>query len=272
MIKKYFIGLAVALTVLMGSLVIAGTPTVSAHELLPKNVIEYLRNNPDASVDEVKRYIDTNAPEFSDKVSTDTDTLSLLDRNTSFWDNVFDFLKLGVRHILGGPDHILFVLSLLLVFVGIVNMLKYTLTFTLAHSITIILAGTGLLTLSASIVEPIIALSIAVVALTSVFLRDNKYLSDLRARLGIVFFFGLFHGLGFAGLLQDINVPDNRFISSLVSFNIGIEIGQLIIVALALPVIYLCRKHKYYPLAVKIAAVIITVIALYWFIERSFFQ
>lgn len=268
--KKYLFCIVIALIFSIVTLAAVQTPNVLAHEILPKNVVEYIQDNPDASPEEVKRYIETNAPDLSGNVKSEQDLLILLDRDTNFWDNSFDFLKLGVLHILDGTDHILFVLSLLLVFVGIATMLKYTLTFTVAHSITIILAGTSLLTLSASIVEPVIALSIAVVALTSVFLRDNKYLGDLRVRLGIIFFFGLFHGLGFAGLLQEIDVPEDKFISSLVSFNIGIEIGQLIIVTLALPVIYLFRNHKYYPFAVKIAAVIIAVIALFWFVERIF--
>ncbi|MBC7708256.1 HupE/UreJ family protein, partial [Polaromonas sp.] len=83
-----------------------------------------------------------------------------------------------------------------------------------------------------------------------------------------VFFFGLFHGLGFAGLLQEIQIPQDKFLASLVSFNIGIEIGQLIMVAAALPFIYAFRNKKYYPLCIKIIAVIIATIALFWMVQR----
>ncbi len=177
-------------------------------------------------------------------------------------------MKLGVTHILSGPDHILFVLSFLLVFTGIRDVLKYTSTFTVAHSITLILAGSGLLVLSSRIVEPMIAFSIAAVAVTSVFFRKISYLGSTKAKLGIIFFFGLFHGLGFAGLLREIQVPPDKFLASLFSFNIGIEVGQLIIVAIALPFIYLLRHKSWYPALVKIASVIIASIALTWMVQR----
>lgn len=264
--KKF---VTIGLVLMMGVFMLSPQPT-SAHELLPKNVIEYIKDNPDASPDEIKRYIETNAPEFSGKVSSQQEIIDIVNQKTSFFDNAWDFLKLGVNHILDGPDHILFVLSLLLVFAGIANVLKYTLTFTVAHSITLILAGTGILTLSSALVEPVIALSIAVVALSSVFLRDNKYFKDIRSRLGVIFFFGLFHGLGFAGLLKEISVPDDKFVSSLISFNLGIEVGQLAIVAVALPFIYLLKNKNWYPLLIKIMAVAIAAIALFWFFQRIF--
>jgi hypothetical protein len=240
----------------------------SAHEILPKNVVEFIQSNPDASPDEIKQYIADEAPEFSDKVQSDQAIIDVVNQDTSFFDNAFDFMKLGVEHILDGPDHILFVLSLLLVFISFKTILKYTSTFTVAHSITLILAGSGALVLSSQIVEPIIALSIAVVAISTVFFAGNKYLGKERAKLGIIFFFGLFHGLGFAGLLEEIAVPDDKFLSSLISFNIGVEIGQLIIVALALPFIYLLKDKSWYPTAVKVFALLIASIAVFWFFER----
>ncbi len=88
---------------------------------------------------------------------------------------MYDFFRIGVGHILSGPDHILFVLSLLLVFISWKDILKLTGIFTIAHSITLILAGTGILVLSSRIVEPMIALSIAYVALTSVFLKGKLF-------------------------------------------------------------------------------------------------
>jgi len=105
-------------------------------------------------------------------------------------------------------------------------------------------------------------------AIATVFFRHNKYIKNTKSKLGIIFFFGLFHGLGFAGLLQEINVPDDKFVSSLLAFNIGIEFGQLAVIALALPVIYLLRNKPWYPLLIKIVAVIISVIAIFWMIER----
>jgi len=124
----------------------------SAHELLPQNVTDYVKNNPNATPEEIKQYIASNAPEFSEKVKSTQELIDILKQDTNFFDNFFDFLRLGVQHILSGTDHILFVLSLLLVFIGLANVFRYTLTFTLAHSLTLILAGSGFLTLSSRIV------------------------------------------------------------------------------------------------------------------------
>jgi hypothetical protein len=156
------------------------------------------------------------------------------------------------------------------VFAGLANVLRYTLTFTLAHSLTLVLAGSGILTLSSRVVEPVIALSIAVMAIATVFFSQNKYIKNTKSKLSIIFFFGLFHGLGFAGLLQEINVPDDKFISSLLAFNVGIEAGQLVVIALALPIIYLLRNKRWYPLFIKIIAITISVIAIFWMIQRIF--
>lgn len=241
----------------------------SAHVLLPQNVVKYIHDHPDATPQQIEDYIRGNSPYLSKKIKNQQDVIRIVHQKTSLINNSWDFIKLGVTHILSGPDHILFVLSFLLVFLGIKEVLKYTGTFTVAHSITLILAGTGLLTLSSRIVEPVIAFSIAAVAISSVFLR-KEFLGTTRAKLGIIFFFGLFHGLGFAGLLKEIQIPPDKFVTSLLSFNIGIELGQLIIVALALPFIYLLRHKSWYPIAVKVAAGIIAGIALFWMFQRLF--
>ncbi len=249
---------------------LAVTNHASAHELLPKNVIQYIKDNPEASEEQIKDYIDKNAPEISGRVKDQQDVIEIVNQDTSFTDNALDFMKLGVQHILGGIDHILFVLSFLLVFVSIKEVLKYTGTFTIAHSITLILASTGVLTLNPRLVEPVIALSIAVVAITTVFLPKKSFLGSPRAKLLIIFSFGLFHGLGFAGLLKEIQVPPDKFLASLVSFNIGIELGQLIIVAVSLPFIYLLRNKNWYPKLIKVTAVVIASIAIFWMFQRIF--
>ncbi len=248
----------------------AVTNHASAHELLPKNVIQYIKDNPEASDAQIKDYIEKNAPEVAGKVKDQQNVIEIVNQDTSFVDNAFDFMKLGVHHILGGIDHILFVLSFLLVFVSIKEVLKYTSTFTIAHSITLILAGTGVLTLNPRLVEPVIAFSIAVVAITTVFLPKNSLLGSPRAKLLIIFLFGLFHGLGFAGLLQEIQVPQDKFLASLVSFNIGIELGQLLIVAAALPFTYLLRNKSWYPKLIKVTALVIAGIAIFWMFQRIF--
>ncbi|MBI3573403.1 MAG: HupE/UreJ family protein [Candidatus Kerfeldbacteria bacterium] len=244
---------------------------VQAHELLPRPVIEYLQQHPHATTAEIEAFINAQTPAFAAKLKnkTSAEVLRIITaRQTSIWDNTLDFMKLGVKHILSGPDHILFVLSLLLVFSSIKDILRLTSTFTIAHSITLILSGTGVFTLPSKYVEPLIAISIAYVAFTTVFLAQRRFFGHGRSKIMAVFFFGLFHGLGFAGLLKEIQIPADRFLSSLVSFNIGIEVGQLIIVSLALPVIYVFRKRRLYPQAVKLAGATIGGIGLFWAIER----
>lgn len=243
-----------------------------AHELIPKALTEYVKNNPNATPEEIKAFANNQNPEFAQNFRDGEAILEMVrQQKTSLFDNMFDFFKLGIHHILSGFDHILFVLSLLLVFISWKDVLKLTGTFTVAHSITLVLAGTGLLVLSPRIVEPIIALSIAYVAITSVFFKGSTFVGENKGKIAAVFFFGLFHGLGFAGLLTEINIPTDKFISSLIAFNLGIEAGQLFIVALAFPFIYFFSKKAWYPLAVKTSAGFISAIALYWVVERVFF-
>jgi hydrogenase/urease accessory protein HupE len=255
----------------LGSFLLFATPLPgTAHELIPRSVQEYIEDNPDATPDEIEQFIQGNAPGLSEKARDQAELVRLVkERDTTFLDNAFDFLVLGVKHILSGPDHILFVLSLLLVFISLRKVLVLTSAFTLAHSLTLILAGTETLTLSSRIVEPVIALSISAVALSSVFLRGHPLWGNFRVKVGIVFFFGLFHGLGFAGLLKEIRVPEDKFVSSLASFNLGIELGQLLIVAAALPLIYTFKEKSWYGQFIKALAILIALMGIFWAIERA---
>ena len=262
---KYFVSSLFLLCILVPGV------NVSAHELLPQEVIEFLKEHPNATPQEINEFADTQDPVIAEKIKVrSADILQVLTNNTDagFFHNAKDFIRLGSTHILSGPDHILFVLTLLLVFISVGEIFRLITTFTIAHSLTLILAGTGTLLLSASVVEPIIALSIAVMAILTTFYGHLRFMGNLWAKTGLVFFFGLFHGLGFAGLLKEISVPNDAFLSSLVSFNIGIEIGQLIIIALALPCILYFRKRTWYPIFIKCLAIGITGIATFWFLER----
>ncbi len=246
--------------------------TVFAHELIPKALQVYVQNNPNATAQELEKFISLQNPEFAKKYKNGKEIIQLIqNQNTSLFDNMYDFFKIGVNHILSGPDHILFVLSILLVFISFTSTLKYTATFTVAHSITLILAGTGLLTLSSRVVEPFIAFSIAYMAISTVFFKKIIFIGQNKAKIGAIFFFGLFHGLGFAGLLTELSIPKDKFISSLVAFNLGIEVGQLVIVFATLPFIYFFRKKMWYPIAIKVIALIISLIAFFWFLQRLLF-
>lgn len=245
------------------------TSTVAAHELIPKAVLEYVQNNPDATPEQIEAFAEQNSPEFSEATKGGADIIRIAqDQEAGFIDNSIDFIELGIKHILSGPDHIMFVLTLLLAFVSIGRTLKLVTAFTLAHSITLILAGASILTLSSQIVEPLIALSISIMAITTVFFRDAKYIGTIKAKAGIVFFFGLFHGLGFAGLLQEIQVPSDKFLSSLIAFNIGIEIGQLLVIMVALPLVLLFKDKPWYGRAIQAVAIAIAVIGIVWAVQR----
>ena len=147
------------------------------------------------------------------------------------------YVKIGVGHILpGGLDHILFVLALVLTSTRWRPLLIQITTFTVAHTVTLALAATGVLSPPASIVEPLIAASIAFVAIENLFVRDMP-----RWRPAVVFGFGLLHGLGFAGFFGELGLPEGQFWGALIGFNVGVELGQLSIVAMVLAFVALWR-------------------------------
>jgi hydrogenase/urease accessory protein HupE len=179
--------------------------------------------------------------------------------------NVIEYIYQGFIHILPqGLDHILFVLALFLLATKTSTLLWQISAFTLAHTITLALGIFGVINLPSSIVEPLIALSIAYVAI------ENIYQQKLtKWRLPIIFAFGLLHGLGFASVLIELGLPKSEYVSSLISFNIGVELGQVTVIALALLATRWCankpwyRKHIVVPLSI-----IISLTAIYWLFER----
>jgi hypothetical protein len=189
-------------------------------------------------------------------------------------------LELGVDHIRTGPDHILFVLALLLPSVLIFTtawnpvdgflsslwrILKVVSMFTLAHSITFVAAGLDLLPLpSSKLVESIIALSIAATALHNLrpVFRNREWL--------IAFGFGLFHGMGFAGLVSGLDVSQTTKLVSLLGRNVGIELGQAVVVLLLFPGLYLLRRTSWYTTFFTVASIGLAIVALGWMIERLF--
>lgn len=179
---------------------------------------------------------------------------------------VWFYLKLGVRHIIPlGADHILFVTSLCLLSTKIKPILWQATAFTVAHSVTLALSMKGILVAPGAIVEPIIALSILFVAI------ENMLWTELKPwRIGIVFLFGLIHGMGFASALNEIGLPGNRFYESILSFNAGVEIGQVAVIAsvFLLIIIPFGKKAGYRKLIVNPASILIAGIAAYWVIRR----
>jgi hypothetical protein len=178
-----------------------------------------------------------------------------------------EYVRLGYEHILPkGVDHILFVLGLFLLNTNWRSLLMQITSFTLAHSLTLALSMYGVVRLSPSIVEPLIALSIAVVAI------ENLATSKLHVwRTAIVFAFGLLHGLGFAGVLTELGLPRSEFVTALVGFNIGVELGQLSVIALAFLLIGWWRQRLWYRPRITIPiSAIIAALGLYAAVQRAF--
>jgi len=176
------------------------------------------------------------------------------------------YVGLGFTHILPlGVDHILFVLGLYLLSTRWKPLLVQVTAFTIAHSITLGLSIYGIFSLPPAIVEPLIALSIAYVAI------ENVLTSELHAwRPVVVFGFGLLHGMGFAGVLQEIGLPRSEFLTALIAFNVGVELGQLAVITLAfvLTGLWMRAKPWYRRAFVVPASLMIAVVGLYWTGER----
>jgi hypothetical protein len=186
---------------------------------------------------------------------------SSLDEESVVW----KFIWLGFLHILPeGTDHILFVLGLFFFSTFLRPLLIQVTAFTIAHSITLGLAIFGVFSLPSRIVEPLIALSIVVVAAENIFFRKLR-----PSRFLIVFAFGLIHGLGFAGVLQGLGLPDGQFLKVLISFNLGVEGGQLAVIALAAAATgWMWKKPWYFPRVVVPVSALIAAMGLFWFIQR----
>lgn len=229
-----------------------------------------------------------------------TDTLSLTD--TSVWKGFVAMVNQGIYHIWIGLDHILFLLALILPSVvrrfrdskdsiatsnlespvaksgfitwdwypverfkpAFLYILKVVTFFTIAHTITLTLASLELVNLPSRLVEAIIALSIGLAAYHNIrpIFKGKDWV--------IAFIFGLFHGFGFASVLSDLGLTSEFLTLSLLGFNIGVEIGQLCIIALIFPVLFLIRKRKSYPKILVYGSIFLIIVSLYWFTERAF--
>ncbi len=176
------------------------------------------------------------------------------------------YLKLGFTHIVPeGLDHMLFVFGIFLMSRRLREILAQISAFTIAHSITLALSVYGVISVSSKIVEPLIAISIAYVAI------ENIFMSELKPwRVALVFAFGLMHGMGFAGALKELGLPRSQFVTALVTFNIGVEAGQLAVIGAAFLLVgwYCGRRDWYRRVVVVPASVLIACTAVYWTVER----
>lgn len=183
------------------------------------------------------------------------------------WNVLKTYTGAGFQHIFPlGMDHILFVIGIFLLSLKMKPLLWQVTMFTLAHSITLSLSMLDIFSLPSRVVEPLIALSIAFVAIENLL---NPKLN--KSRLYVVFGFGLLHGLGFASMLSEFGMPRDAFALALVSFNLGIEFGQLFVISVAyfsVTIWFRKQPQLYRKLVVVPGSVLISAIALYWFWER----
>lgn len=187
----------------------------------------------------------------------------------SRWKVVALYLGLGYAHILPrGLDHVLFVLGIFLLAVELRPVLWQVTAFTLAHTITLAASVYGVVSLPSSVVEPLIALSIVCVAIENVFTRKLHAWRPL-----VVFGFGLLHGMGFAGVLTEIGLPRSEFVPALLSFNLGVEGGQLTVILAAFLAFGLpFRKEPWYRRRIVVpGSLAIAAVGLYWSVQRVLF-
>ena len=175
------------------------------------------------------------------------------------------FVLLGIHHILSGYDHLLFVIGLLLPGGDLLSLAKIITAFTIAHSVTLTLAVLQVVTLPDRLIEAVIALSIAYVAAENLFGRPA-----VSRRWLVSFCFGLVHGFGFSSALRELGLPAQGLLFSLLGFNVGVELGQALVVAICLPLLILLRRTRWSHPAVVTSSVAILVVGLVLFVERAF--
>jgi hypothetical protein len=199
---------------------------------------------------------------------TPQEPAATIPRLQSGWAVAGLYLKLGIEHILLGIDHLLFVLALLVITRGTWLLIKTVTAFTIAHSITLALATLGYVHVPPAPVEALIALSVAFVAVEIV--RQRQGSEGLTAPWLVAFAFGLLHGLGFAGALSEVGLPEGHIPLALLFFNIGVEIGQLMFIATVLAVFALARRMRLFrPRWAGLAApYAIGSVAMFWVVER----
>ncbi|MFN7140454.1 MAG: HupE/UreJ family protein, partial [Limisphaerales bacterium] len=188
---------------------------------------------------------------------------------TSFASSKFmTFLRHGVKHILGGYDHLLFLFALLIVCDTFWSLAKIITCFTLAHSISLALSTLNIVSIPASIVEPIVAATIIYVGVENLF-----KLKTLEWRWLVTLVFGLIHGFAFANELRDKGIGAGNIFIPLLSFNLGVEVGQIMIAAVVLPILLQVKKvPQFEPKWVPATSILIILLGGYWFVDRVWFS
>lgn len=195
-------------------------------------------------------------------------TINYALQNAPVTDVIGYYFKLGFKHIIpSGADHILFIAGLCLLSTNIKSIFWQATAFTVAHSVTLALSMKNIIVAPPAVIEPIIALSIMFIAVENMLAKRIS-----RWRIAIVFLFGLVHGLGFASSLNETGLPPDKFLTSIIAFNAGVEIGQVaVIAAMFTLVINRLKSRSWYKQKVVYGlSALITLIAFYWTVDRVF--
>jgi hypothetical protein len=197
--------------------------------------------------------------------------LTALRVRPTFWSTSGEFIVWGMHHIFIGYDHIAFLLALLLAARRLGELVRIATSFTIAHSITLLLAAQGVITWPSAVTEALIAASIVYVAAENYFIREAKY------RWVLTFFFGLVHGLGFSSVLRERLMDLDAIVLPVVSFNVGVELGQIAILLVTFPILARIRKAptegesaRKHLLLVRIGSAPILLLGCFWLVDRVF--
>ena len=223
----------------------------------------YFTDADDDSVQKVFNYSQPDLMYTFDSNHTEW-AFSVKSKAAALQSQIFTFLVLGIKHILTGYDHITFLVALIVIGLSTRESLKVITAFTVAHSITLLLAAMQIINLNSRFVESVIALSICYVAVENLFAKQVNY------RWLVTFVFGLVHGFGFASVLQEFVKGKSNLVLSVVSFNVGVEMGQLMIFIVLVPLLYLIRKKFTIRRVTAVASVAIFILGFIWFIDRIF--
>jgi HupE / UreJ protein len=174
------------------------------------------------------------------------------------------FIKLGIEHIFLGYDHIVFLFALIVIGGRLGQLIKIVTAFTVGHSVTLFLAALQVVSLPSRLIEGSIALTIAYVAF------DNFFAAPTAHRWVLTFGFGLIHGFGFANVLREMHLPTSGLVPTLLSFNTGVEIGQVIIAAVLFPATLWLAKQRFRRPVVLTASAVVFIVGVGWFVQRAF--
>jgi hydrogenase/urease accessory protein HupE len=181
------------------------------------------------------------------------------------WVTMKEFALLGVEHIFTGYDHLAFLVALLVATTSLRALVTIVTAFTIGHSVTLALASLDIVVVPSRLIESLIALSIAYVAI------ENFLGRRIVHRWLMTFLFGLVHGFGFANILRELGLTPGRLATSLFSFNAGVEAGQLAFVAIVSPLLWWAAKSTWKDAAVTASSVVIMCLGFYWFVQRAVF-